>query len=79
MKKLALGFLVFAVSLLATGVAAAATIGFSPQEQTVAPGDDFTVDLVASDLAGLIVSAYDFVGRYKQLGRGTPVQPRLKY
>ena len=26
-----------------------------------------------------IVQAYDFVGRYKQLNRGAPSQPRLKY
>ena len=26
-----------------------------------------------------IVSGYDFVGRYKQLGRGAPTQPRLEW
>ncbi len=26
-----------------------------------------------------IVSGYDFMGRYKQLDRGAPTQPRLKY
>ena len=26
-----------------------------------------------------VVRGYDFVGRYKQLGRGAPTQPRLKY
>ncbi len=26
-----------------------------------------------------VVSGYDFAGRYKQLDRGAPTQPRLKY
>ncbi|MBW2275344.1 MAG: hypothetical protein JRG96_18920 [Deltaproteobacteria bacterium] len=58
-KSLALAALVSACSALLAFGAHAASIGFVPSSQTVAPGDLASVDVVVSDLAGEIVSAYD--------------------
>ncbi len=45
--------------LLLAAPARSATIGFSPQTILAAVGDSFLLDVVVSDLAGEIVSAYD--------------------
>jgi hypothetical protein len=50
---------VLALGVLSGSSALAVTIGFSPDSQTVGPGDSLTVDIVVSDLGGEIVSAYD--------------------
>jgi hypothetical protein len=59
MRKIAIGTLMVALGLLLAGVAPAATIGFVPSDSTVLVGDTITVDIVLSDLAGEVVSAYD--------------------
>ena len=59
MRKFALlGIVAMALCLLPFS-ATAITIGFSPASQTVEVGDTVLVDVVISDLAGEIVSAYD--------------------
>jgi hypothetical protein len=59
MRKIAIGTLMVATSLLAAGLASAVSIGFAPGDSTVLLGDTVSVDIVVSDLAGEIVSAYD--------------------
>jgi len=60
MRKIAIGTLMAALGLLVAGVAPAATIGFAPSGViTASTGDPVLVDVVVSDLAGEIVSAYD--------------------
>ena len=59
MKKIAIGTLVAAVSLLLAGSASAISIGFAPSDSRVLIGDTVAVDVVVSELAGEIVSAYD--------------------
>jgi hypothetical protein len=46
-------------ALLLAAPARAVTIGFDPSATTASPGDPVLVDVVVSDLAGEIVSAYD--------------------
>ncbi len=59
MRKLALlGIIGMALCLIPFS-ASAITIGFSPASQAVGLGDPVLVDVVVSDLAGEIVSAYD--------------------
>ncbi len=59
MKKLALVNIIGIALLLMPATAGAISIGFSPGSQTVDVGDPVFVDVVISDLAGEIVSAYD--------------------
>ncbi len=59
MRKIAIGTLMVALSLLVAGMAPAATISFVPSDATALVDDIVDVDVVVSDLGGEIVSAYD--------------------
>ena len=58
-RAMILTSVIMALSVVSSGHAFAAAIGFAPASQTAGVGDSLSVDIVISDLAGEIVSAYD--------------------